>query len=91
VEEERQGYSFNTEDASTIISTNSGEDCVEIEGDPGIRMHWDSPDKAIVPTEYHDRAGYTRNDEDKLAKLITEGLTGVIPKVVERNRSSYPP
>ena len=29
------------------------------------------------------------NDEDKLAKLITEWLTGVIPKVVERNRSSH--
>ena len=76
---------------STIISTNSGEDCAEIEGEPGIGMHLDSPDEAIVPTEYHDHTGYARNDEDKLAKLITEWLTGVIPKVVERNRSSHPP
>ena len=76
---------------STKISINSGEDCAEIEGESGIEMHWDSPDKAIVPTEYHDHAGYARNGEDKLAKLITEWLTRVIPKVVERNRSSHPP
>ena len=46
-------------------------------------MYLDSSDEAIVPTEYHDYAGNARNDEDKLAKLI--------PKVVERNRSSHPP
>ena len=68
--------------ASTIISTDSGEDCVEIEGEPGIGTHLGSPGEAIDPTEYHDHAGYVRNYEDKLAKLIAEWLTGVIPNVL---------
>ena len=36
VEEERQGYSFNTEDAFINNIDNSREDRAEIEGEPGI-------------------------------------------------------
>ena len=79
MEKEKRGF-------STIIATNSGEDCVEIEGEPGTGMQFDSPDEVLDPGEYYNYAGYARDDWDMLARL-----TDTHHRVVGRMEQELPP